>query len=411
MDNNTTPAKVNREVRPKNASSGRRALIIGLGIGGLSAGIALRRTGFDVHIFERRRDRKDLEIGGGIVMWANAGRAMQQLGVADGVLKVGVRVKRAEHRSQYGKLLAVWPMEQIEALQGAPSVSVSRANLHPVLEEALGDIPVRMQAECVGFTQNESTITAQFADGTQEQGDLLVCADGRNSKLRRQVANVDEKYPPYAGYTLWSATAKLKHPAAEEGVFAVMHGGATQVYFFHINPGEVYWSCAAWVPESERGRHFGADNKATVEARLRGWGEPLPSFLRSSQAAEVARRDIYGGMPLARWSVGRVALLGDAAHPMTTTQGQGACAAMEDALVMSRCLQPDQDIVTGLRAYEAQRQERTNTLMKVSKQLEERARISNPARVWIRNQMIGMVFGTPWLVQRLGWYQGMARLV
>ena len=296
-------------------------------------------------------------------------------------------------------------------VQGAPSVSVSRANLHPVLEEALGDTPVKLQAECVGFTQDGSKVTAQFADGTLEQGDLLICADGRNSKLRRQVANVDEKYPPYAGYTLWSATAKLKHPAAGEGVFAVMHGGATQVYFFHINPGEVYWSCAAWVPEGDRGRHFGADNKATVEARLRGWGEPLPSFLKASEPADVARRDIYGGTPLPRWSTGRVALLGDSAHPMTTTQGQGACAAMEDALVLSRCLQADQDIVSALRAYEAQRQERTNALMKVSKQLEERARISHPARVWIRNHMIGTVFGTPWLVQRISWYQGMARLV
>jgi 2-polyprenyl-6-methoxyphenol hydroxylase-like FAD-dependent oxidoreductase len=104
-------------------------------------------------------------------------------------------------------------------------------------------------------------------------------------------------------------------------------------------------------------------------------------------------------------------LLGDAAHPMTTTQGQGACAAMEDALVLSRCLQADEDIVRALRAYEAQRQERTNALMKVSKQLEKRARISNRARVLIRNHMIGTVFGTPWLVQRIGWYQGMARLV
>src|SRR6266566_3560292 len=168
---------LDREAMLKRGSSPRRALIIGLGIGGLSTGIALKKAGFEVRIFERRRDRAELEIGGGIVMWANAGRAIRQLGIADEVLKVAVRVKRAEHRSQDGKLLAVWPMEQIEEVQGAPSVSVSRANLHPVLEHALGDTLVKMQAECVGFTQNASSVTARFADGSEEQGELLICAD------------------------------------------------------------------------------------------------------------------------------------------------------------------------------------------------------------------------------------------
>jgi 2-polyprenyl-6-methoxyphenol hydroxylase-like FAD-dependent oxidoreductase len=395
----TPEESLDHETKSKEGSTARRALIIGLGIGGLSAGIALKQAGFKVHIFERRHDRSEIEIGGGIVMWSNAGRAMQQLGIADEVLKVAVRVKRAEHRSQDGKLLAVWPLEQIEAAQGAPSISISRANLHPVLERALGD------------SQDDTAVTACFADGKEERGDVLVCADGRNSKLRRLVGNVDEAYPRYAGYTLWSGTARISHPAAGEGVFAVMHGSATQVYFFHINPGEVYWSCAAWVPEGERGRHFEAGNKPAVQERLRGWGEPMPSLLAATDASAVARRDIHGGTPLPTWGVGRVTLLGDSAHPMTTTQGQGACSAMEDALVLRQSLTKEADIASALRRYEAQRQDRTNALMQVSRQLEGRARVSNPTRVWIRNRMIGTVFGTPWLVRRIGWYRGMTRLV
>src|SRR6202040_1436505 len=97
-------------------AEGRRlkALVVGAGIGGLSAGIKLKQAGFDVHIFERRHNRSELEIGGGLVMWSNAVRAMQQLGVADEVIKVAVRVRRAEHRSQDGKLLAAWPLQRIE---------------------------------------------------------------------------------------------------------------------------------------------------------------------------------------------------------------------------------------------------------------------------------------------------------
>lgn len=388
-----------------------KALVIGAGIGGLSTGIALKQAGIDVHIFERRHDRSEIEIGGGIVMWSNAGRAMQQLGVADEVFKVAVRVKRAEHRSHDGKLLAAWPLERIEEAQGAPSISISRANLHPVLDRALGDVPVKMDAECTGFTQNGSSVTAHFADGGEEQGDLLVCADGRNSKLRRQVANVDSAYPLYAGYTLWSAIAKLRHPAAAEGVFAVMHGPASQAYFFHINPGQVYWSCAVWMPESSRGRQFDAGNKAALQERLRGWGEPIPSLLAVAEEGEIARRDIHGGTPLATWGVGRVTLLGDAAHPMTTTQGQGACSAVEDALVLRQSLAANNDVVSALRSYEAQRRDRTNRLMRVSKQLESRARITHPLRVWIRNRMIGLVFRNFAMVQRIAWYKGMTERV
>jgi 2-polyprenyl-6-methoxyphenol hydroxylase-like FAD-dependent oxidoreductase len=165
------------------------------------------------------------------------------------------------------------------------------------------------------------------------------------------------------------------------------------------------------VPEGARGRHFDATNKAAVRERLRGWGEPVPSLLAVAEEGEIACRDIYGGTSLVTWGVGRVTLLGDAAHPMTTTQGQGACAAIEDALVLQHCLMADKDVAAALRTYEARRRDRTDGLMRVSKQLESRARIKNPARVWIRNRMIGLIFGNPWLVQRIAWYQGMTQLV
>ena len=96
---------------------------------------------------------------------------------------------------------------------------------------------------------------------------------------------------------------------------------------------------------------------------------------------------------------------------MTTTQGQGACAAIEDAVVLQRCLQGNGDVTLALRNYETQRRSRTDELMRISKQLEARARVANPARVWIRNGIIGLIFSNPRLIQRIGWYRGMTRLV
>ena len=388
-----------------------KALIIGAGIGGLSAGIALRKAELEVAVFDRRHDRSELEVGGGIVMWPNAVRAMRLLGVADDVVKRAIRVTRVEHRSADGRLLAVWPLHLIESAQNAPSITISRANLHPVLDRALGDVPVMTGAECTSFTQKGSTVIAHFADGHDEEADLLVCADGRNSTLRRKVANVDGSYPPYAGYTLWSAVVRAPHPGTRQGVFTIIHGPAAEFYVFHMGPGEVYWSCAGWLPQQVRGRRFDADNKAAVSEWLRGWCEPVPSLLAATDDGQIARRDIYGGTPLATWSVGRVALLGDAAHPMTPTQGQGACAAIEDALELQRCLKPETDFSAALRQYEKRRRSRTDALMRVSKQIESLAPVTHPALMRMRDHMIGMVFGKPWLMRRTPWYRGMTTLV
>src|SRR5712692_4464714 len=105
-----------------------KALIIGAGIGGLAAGIALRRADVEVVVFERRSDLSEIQIGGGIILWANAVRALQQLGLAEQVQRVALTVTRAENRAASGELLFEIPVRDFERAQGAPSVTVSRAN-------------------------------------------------------------------------------------------------------------------------------------------------------------------------------------------------------------------------------------------------------------------------------------------
>ena len=393
-------------------SKARKALVVGAGIGGLNAAIALKQAGLDVELFERRGDLGEIQIGGGIVLWANAVHALKELGLADPVIAAGIKVTRGEHRSRSGKVLARFPIKDIERAHGVPSLSISRSNLHHVLDEAIGDTPVHLNTECTGFEEDAAGgVTAQFADGSRVHGDLLVCADGRNSSLRNRLGQVGESYPPYAGYTLWSTVAHLEHPLVPLGGFIVMHGRAEQLYFFHLKPGEVYWSTAAWVPARARGREFDTGFKAELQQRLAGWGEPVQALLAASDENDFARRDIYGGTPLPRWGSGHVTLLGDAAHPMTTTQGQGACSAIEDAVVLGRCLRRNDDVGVALQEYEAQRKPRTDALMSVSKGLERSAATPRPVGCWIRDHMIGLVFSTPALTRRLGWYKEMTRVI
>jgi 2-polyprenyl-6-methoxyphenol hydroxylase-like FAD-dependent oxidoreductase len=388
-----------------------KVLIVGAGIGGMAVGIALRRAGHDVAIFERRADLSEIQIGGGIILWSNAVRALQQLEIADAVLDVALPVTRADNCSSDGKVLFEIPVNAFEQRLGAPSVTISRAKLHPVLETALGKDAIQVNKECTGFTQDASSVTAHFADGTEERGDFLVAADGRNSALRKQLGRAGNDFPPYAGWTHYSGIARGEPDQVPEGLFRIITGKGAQAYLFWIEPSVVYWAVGVYGPPGVRGREYDPASKPLIEGVVAGWAEPLPGLVRATDAATVARRDMHGGQPLQAWGEGRVTLLGDSAHPMTTTPGQGACTAIEDAAVLARCLRQQQDVALALRAYETAQMERAANWMSVSRTLESRVNVTSPVRVWIRNQIMSLALGRLGLFNRSTYYKEMMRLV
>jgi FAD-dependent urate hydroxylase len=389
-----------------------KALIIGAGIGGLAAGIALQRAGNEVAVFERRADLSKILIGGGIILWSNAGRALQQLGVADAVLRVGTRVTRAENCSSDGALLFEIPAQEFEQRVGAPSLLISRANFLPILEGALGSGTVRVNKTCTGFTQDTGGVTARFEDGSEERGDLLIAADGKNSRLRQQLGRAGDEFPPYAGWTHYSASVPAEPAVFPDGLFRIITGRGAQGYLFRMEPARVYWAVGVWGPEVTRGREEGdPDSKPLVERLVSRWAEPLPMLVQATPAEDVARRAMHGGHPLQDWGQGRVTLLGDSAHPMTTTPGQGACTAIEDAVILARCLQGQQDVFAALRAYEAQQKGRSANWMSVSREMENRVDVTNPIRAVIRNQIMSLLVGRLGFFKRTAYYKEMMRLV
>ncbi|MGZ3628985.1 MAG: FAD-dependent monooxygenase, partial [Ktedonobacteraceae bacterium] len=181
------------------AHAGKKAIIIGGGIGGITAAIALKRAGLDVTVYERAEELQ--EVGSGLPLWTNALRALHVLGLTDELEKSGVQVKSVRVTTWNGDILTDTSNDKQLKKLGTITIVVHRAELLALLLKTLGEENVHLGMNCVGFTQNADGVTANFANGQKVQGDVLIGADGIHSITRTQLFGIIK--PKYAGYTCW----------------------------------------------------------------------------------------------------------------------------------------------------------------------------------------------------------------
>jgi 2-polyprenyl-6-methoxyphenol hydroxylase-like FAD-dependent oxidoreductase len=345
-------------------TTGTRAIIVGGGIGGLSAAIALRRVGIDATVFERM---DDVRVGSGLTIWTNAMKALHRLGVGEAVQASGTPIERVETRTSDGKLLASVPVGQLGRKLGQQSAGVQRADLLAVLWHALDDRVIQRGATCISYEQDENGVTAHFAHGRQVRGDLLIGADGINSTIRAQCLGMAE--PRYAGYVGWGSDAKLDIPQYAPGTMVISHGRGSAFGIIPAGPGTVAWFGTVRTTVGAGRQDAPDERKRQLLERFRNWHAPIEAILEATDASSIIRTDIQDREPVERWGEGRVTLLGDAAHPLIPTLGQGACLAIEDAVVLARCLSLGGDVSAALRLYENQRIARSASVQRQAWQL------------------------------------------
>jgi 2-polyprenyl-6-methoxyphenol hydroxylase-like FAD-dependent oxidoreductase len=356
---------------PPERKPAARVVIVGGGIGGLAAAVALRRGGHDAVVLERAAQLE--AVGAGITLFANAMHALDRIGVGDAVRARGAAARRSAIRTSTGRELVSLPDDLLEG-----AVAIHRGELqHALLEAAAGS--VRVGAEVKSVEQTKDGVIAELTDGSRESGDLLVGADGLNSAVRTTVAPAE---PRYGGYTAWRGVSTL---SIEPGALSESWGVGERFGLVDIGS-RTYWFATANAPEGEPERP--SERKAELLRRFSNWHPPIRDVLEATPDEAILRNDVYYMEPLAQWSRGRVVLLGDAAHATTPGIGQGAAQALEDAVVLAESIDHEDQIPAALSSYEAVRRPRAELALRLARQADRAAQLAHPLACRIRNAVV-----------------------
>lgn len=360
-----------------------RVIVAGAGVGGLSATLALRAAGAEVSVFEQAQHAGATLVGGGFHLWPNAVRALREVGLDESARQLGAPLERTEFSSSRGRKLAEWPIAEIAAGLHAFDVGIARQELITLLYDSAGQELVTPGAQVVDFSDDEEGVTVLFVDGREERGDVLVGADGLRSVVRSRL--LGEHEPDYAGYVQWQAVIDGTEDLFPRGLERLTFGPGARSVMHHVTDGKLFWACVIYGPAENGGRPDG--RKAKLLDRFRTWPEPIPTAIDATPEEEIVGLPIFDREPVSAWGRGRVTLLGDAAHPMTTNTGQGANQAIEDGVLLGRLLAGARDVTGALRLYEQRRIGRTTPLVKNSRWISDMNAWADPIRVAIRNMM------------------------
>ena len=352
-----------------------RVVVIGAGIGGLAAAVALAQRGIEVEVHERA-DRLG-EVGAGLQLGPNAVKVLRGLGILDALLPLSGEPREIlSLRWDDAGLRYREPLARITgAAFGDRYLTAHRADVHGLLAGLLPAGAIHLGRMCVGAATLGAVAVARFADGSEIEGDVVVGADGIHSEVRGALFGADA--PRFTGQMAWRCMvpiAKVPRMVGPGGRVAIdtrdyvgWIGPNGHVICYPIRGGEL-WNIFAghvtdeWVEES-----WSAPSSVDeLLAAYEGWNPALLDMLAA--VGPCFKWGIHDRDPLTAWSVGRVGVLGDAAHPMMPTLAQGAAMALEDGAALARCLAESGDAIDGLSNYDRERAPRAGRVQLQARQ-------------------------------------------
>lgn len=337
-----------------------KAIVIGGGIGGMSAAIALERAGIETAVFEAVKEMKP--VGAAISIWPNGVKCLNALGLKAKLRALGGNMAYMAYQDfASGATLTRFSMAPLVRQVGEYPYPVARAELQAMLIDHYGRERVSFGKRVTEVTQHDDGVTATFADGSVAHGDLLIAADGAHSVLRQAVLG-EQVERRYAGYVNWNGLVTIDSALAPADQWTTFVGEGKRVSLMPVSGNRFYFFFDVPLPKGL------PEDRSTLKADLRryfhGWAPPVQRLIEAIDAQLTNRVEIHDIEPFSRFVNGRVALLGDAAHSTTPDIGQGGCAAMEDAIVLANALATHSlGIEDALLRYEARRVDRTRDLV------------------------------------------------
>jgi salicylate hydroxylase len=345
-----------------------RVAIVGGGIGGLTAALALRARGLDVIVFEQAEVLR--EIGAGVSIHPNAARLLKRIGLDDQLRKIGSPISNITLRTSQGEAITTpaGPATPAFSRDGGEGYNVHRADFLNQLFAAQPKGTVNLGHRCIQLKEDDDRVRLSFANGASAEADIVIGADGIRSVVQREIGlqsrPTSEGIMAYRGLIPAERLAwanDLKDPA-------LWLGSGRSFLLYPVAGGRLI-NMVAFVPtdtESEESWSAPGDLKA-LAAEYTGWDKPVQDTINSLD--ETFRWGIYDRAPLPYWSTSRITLMGDAAHPMVPHVGQGAGQSIEDAITLAVLLEgcTAGEVAGRLKLYEALRLARTSRVQALAR--------------------------------------------
>jgi len=367
-------------------------LVIGAGIGGLTAACALRRAGYEVEIFDQAESF--LPVGAGIGIMTNGMKALRTLGLDQHIMEHGAAFNRFSIQSSDGAELWHAPDEQYQQDVCSPSYGILRPVLHRILIEGCEGISIRSGHRLEEFIQDKDGVTAHFTNGKQVRGQALIGADGLRSKVREILLGYSA--PRNVGMTAVLGHLDARNITETDHICFRMGRGESYIGF-PVSETTYMWSVmikaktngtnikTATLGGRDRGKTI---TKDSLMQQFGDWASPIPELISNTDEKEFIRWDIFDRPHSKIWGKHRVTLLGDAIHPMAPTFGQGANQSIEDAISLVDSLLASNDLVSAFRGYEKRRKARTRWIVEVAHQFAYFSLVTNPLITKIRDHMV-----------------------
>lgn len=337
-----------------------KIIIIGAGMGGLTAGIALKRFGHQVTIYEQVA--QILPVGAAISLWSNGVKCLNYLGLGDKVAKIGGPMDDMAYIDGLSnQTLTQFSLLPLVKQVGQRPYPVSRAELQNLLMDEFGREDIHLGMRMQAISDDGHQVTATFADGSSTTADLLIGADGTHSITRQYVlgTTVERRY---AGYVNWNGLVEISPDLAPAKQWTTFVGEGKRVSMMPIADNRFYFFFDVPLPvglPNEKDKY-----KQQLTEYFKGWCAPVQTLIQRLNPQTTNRVEIHDIEPFMNFYRGRVAILGDAAHSTTPDIGQGGCQAMEDAIYLARALQINTlGIEDALYRYQDKRNERTKELV------------------------------------------------